>query len=283
MGTTANNFLQHYKYKNNNFRPNSKMTSTRKAPTYGSESILDLIPKPAPIKVKDPRYTSKYTNAVIFEVKKSKSSKKTMGPAKIDQPGPEKFLKKRDQSFEVVKKPQGERYHEPRKPSLPKEQNTLAGSTNKNFIKQNAVEVITSIPTKPLAIYCDTKNGNKNNFTASGLTLNYSNKKDYGKLPKYLVERNRFVEEDKKRYEEYMENIMKQKAMDKLAASERDNILKSLKEKWNSIHDEYQGLSVVTDTLSKKHKKDRLEGEMNQIERDIKCVESNQTILISKW
>jgi len=259
------------------------MTSTKKTPAYGTESILDLIPQAAPKKVKNPRYTSKYQNAVIFEVKKSKSCKKSMGPAKVNQPGPENFLKKKDRSFDVIKKPEGQRYHDARKAALPKEQNLLAGSTNKNFIKQNAVEVITSIPNKPMAIYCDTKNGNKNNLSTSGLTLNYSNKKDYGKLPKYLVNRNHFVELDRQRYEEYMESIMKQKAMDKLTEKERNYTLESLKTKWNSIHDEYQGLSVVTDTLSKKHKKERLEAEMSQIERDIKCIENNQTILISKY
>ena len=38
--------------------------------------------------------------------------------------------------------------------------------------------------------------------------------------------------------------------------------------------------SVVTDTLPKKNRKERLESEMKQLERDIQLIESHPTIYI---
>lgn len=70
-------------------------------------------------------------------------------------------------------------------------------------------------------------------------------------------------------------------AMKQLSESERNAILTGLKANWEDLYHQYQGLSVVTDTLPKKHRKERLENEMKQLERDIQMMEKHATVYIS--
>ena len=57
------------------------------------------------------------------------------------------------------------------------------------------------------------------------------------------------------------------------------NIL-GLKKNWEELHHQYQGLSVVTDTAPKKNRKERMEAEMKQLERDIEMIEKHDAIFI---
>ena len=70
-------------------------------------------------------------------------------------------------------------------------------------------------------------------------------------------------------------------AMKQLSESERMSILSGLKANWEDLYHQYQGLSVVIDTLPKKHRKERLESEMKQLERDIQMMEKHPTVYIS--
>lgn len=71
--------------------------------------------------------------------------------------------------------------------------------------------------------------------------------------------------------------------MKQLSESERMSILSGLKANWEDLYHQYQGLSVVIDTLPKKHRKERLESEMKQLERDIQMMEKHPTVYISNW
>ena len=53
------------------------------------------------------------------------------------------------------------------------------------------------------------------------------------------------------------------------------------KKNWEEIHHQYQGLSVVTDTAPKKSRKERMETEMNQLEKDIELLEKHSHVYIS--
>ncbi len=55
----------------------------------------------------------------------------------------------------------------------------------------------------------------------------------------------------------------------------------ALKKNWDELHHQYQGLSVVTDTAPKKYRKERLEQEMKQLEKDIELIERHKTIYIA--
>jgi hypothetical protein len=66
-----------------------------------------------------------------------------------------------------------------------------------------------------------------------------------------------------------------------LSNEERNMILCGLKENWEALHHEYQGLSVVTDTAPKKNRKERLEADMKQLERDIEMMEKHPVIYLA--
>ena len=61
----------------------------------------------------------------------------------------------------------------------------------------------------------------------------------------------------------------------------RQNIISGLKANWEEIHHQYQGLSVVTDTAPKKNRKERMEAEMDQLEKDIDLLEKHSKIYIT--
>ena len=74
--------------------------------------------------------------------------------------------------------------------------------------------------------------------------------------------------------------------MDNIASppppASREELLTGLKKNWEVLHHQYQGLSVVTDTAPKKARKERMEAEMKQLERDIELIERHKVILVSQ-
>lgn len=61
----------------------------------------------------------------------------------------------------------------------------------------------------------------------------------------------------------------------------RQSIIDGLKTNWEELHHQYQGLSVVTDTAPKKARKESLEAQMKQLERDIETMEKHKVIYIA--
>ena len=59
-------------------------------------------------------------------------------------------------------------------------------------------------------------------------------------------------------------------------------LLAGLKKNWETLHHQYQGLSVVTDTAPKKARKERMEAEMKQLERDIELIERHRVIFVNQ-
>ena len=56
-----------------------------------------------------------------------------------------------------------------------------------------------------------------------------------------------------------------------LPEEERKELIEGLKKKWEVVHKEYQTLThlMKVDSLGKKNKKERCEGDLAQIEKDI--------------
>ena len=136
---------------------------------------------------------------------------------------------------------------------------------------------------------------------------------DFGKTPTYLEKRKQEIAKAQEEYDRYVQEHFRQGAMQQLSEQERCEILAGLKTNWEQIHHEYQvnnalvqvydfaalmmklgpqslqlfvlliwqGLSVVTDTAPKKTRKERLEAEMRQLERDIETIEKYRTIYIA--
>lgn len=61
----------------------------------------------------------------------------------------------------------------------------------------------------------------------------------------------------------------------------RQSVIDGLKTNWEELHHQYQGLSVVTDTAPKKARKESLEAQMKQLERDIETMEKHKVIYIA--
>jgi len=248
------------------------------------ESVYDLIPRAVEKPPQPPRYHSKFKGMVKNEMKEKKSSNKTMGPAQVDVPTPEMYLKKHSKE---PKLPEKSNFSYPvdtgRRPPVPKhdEKPLLGIRTNKNFINTNAVENIMSVSKKPLPKYVDTKNGDTKLLETSGMFPKYTKKPDYGEVPEYLKKRNAEVRRAQEEYDAYIRERMKQGAMQQLTEEERMGIINGLKQNWEELHHQYQGLSVVTDTTPKKNRKERMEAEMKQLERDIELIEKHKVIYIA--
>lgn len=247
-------------------------------------SIYDLIPQEEVKQSKPPRYTSKFREPVKEEYFTHKGEYKTMGQAKVPVPTTDNFLKKHSKEPKLPDKtefkyPDDER----RRAKVPlKDDKPLMGlKTTKNFITTNAVQNITSVPKKPEKIYVDTKKGDKNLLEPSGLEPIYIHKKDYGSKPVYLTRRQEEMKRAQEEYNAYVAEHFRRGAMQQLTQEERQSILDGLKKNWEEIHDQYQGLSVVTDTAPKKNRKERMEAEMKQLERDIESIERHKIIYIA--
>ena len=83
-------------------------------------------------------------------------------------------------------------------------------------------------------------------------------------------------------YEEYVAESIRQGQMDQVQREQREELLSGLKKNWEELHHQYQGLSVVTDTATKKARKERMEAAMKQLEKDIELIERHQVIYIAK-
>lgn len=106
---------------------------------------------------------------------------------------------------------------------------------------------------------------------------------EYGEVPTYLQRRKVEMDRAQEEYDQYVAEHFRRGAMRSLTAEERDAIIDGLKANWEDIHDQYQGLSVVTDTAPKKNRKERMEAQMKQLERDIEIFEKHRVIYIADW
>ncbi|XP_042366712.1 enkurin [Plectropomus leopardus] len=248
---------------------------------YPPESAYNLVPREEVHTQKPQRYISKFRPTVILEEKSNKDAMRTMGPAKAEVPSPEKYLKKHSKEPKLPKKTQCLReVHSTctmRKPPVPLRTDIppMGIYTKRDFIKTAAV-----VPMKPQSICVDTSKGHKQLLENSGLVPKYIKKKHYGEVPEYLQQRNDEERRAQEEYDNFVKEQREQGAMKHLSDEERHAVLEGLKKNWDELHHEYQGLSLVTDSLSKKSHKERLEVAMKQLENDINLIERFKTIYI---
>ncbi|XP_070708881.1 enkurin [Pempheris klunzingeri] len=239
---------------------------------YPPESLYNLIPKEEVYTEKTPRYMSKYRSTVVLEKKTAKDAMRTMGPVKVEVPSPDKYLKKHSKEPKLPEMTQRTREGRNRKPAVPTRSDnpTMGIHTKRDFIK-----TASAVPMKPQPICVDTRKGHKQLLGNSGLLPKYIKKRDYGEVPEYL-------QRAQKEYDSFVREQKEQGAMKHLSDEERQAVLESLKKNWDQLHHKYQGLSLVTDTMSKKSHKERLEVAMKQLESDINLIERFKTIYIPK-
>ncbi|KAL6097650.1 enkur [Pungitius sinensis] len=250
-------------------------------PLNPPESVYHLIPKEEVPSQKAQRYTSKYRPTVLLEEKATKDAMRTMGPAKVEVPSPERYLKKRSKEPKLHEKTQGskEARHTStaRKPAVPArtDKPTMGIRT-----KRDSINTATAAPIRARPACVDTRGGHKQLLENSGLVPKYIKKKHYGEVPQYLQ---RLHEEEMRAQEKYDALVKEQRekrAMKHLTEKERGAALKGLKKSWDELHQEYQGLSFVADNESKKSHRLQLEVSMKQLEDDIQLFERFKTIYI---
>ncbi|KAM3850066.1 enkurin-like [Diretmus argenteus] len=254
---------------------------------YPPESVYNLMPKEEVRTEKPPRYMSKFRPTAVHENKSNKDAMRTMGPANAKVPSPEKYLRKHSKEPKLPEKKQCSKICQntgvPRKPAVPtRTDNPLMGiHIKKDFVKTNVLENVTALPKRPQPAFADTSRGYKQCLESSGLVPKYMKKKDYGEVPEYLQQRNEEARRAQEQYEDYVKDQMMQGAMKLLSEEEKQTILTGLKKNWEELHHQYQGLSVVTDTISKKSHKERLDLAMKQLESDIGVIERFKTIYVA--
>jgi len=257
---------------------------------YGAEFVSRLVPEEPRRREKTQIYHSRHRLAIRHEENKQKYPAKTMGKIHTTPPNPQKPLTKgrgfnssnwsKDLKLNIRKSPQ-KTLRKPPVPSVKElKPNRKAVSQYCDKIRQNAIKNISAIPVKPKDIYVDTKHGHKNNLPNSGLVPRYRNKNDYGKVPEYIKKRRNETKRAQERYDAFYQEQLEANRLHSLGRDEKSAILSRLKSKWDSLYHQYQGLSVTTDTAPKKNRKEYLENEMSQLERDIGFLERHNTIFI---
>uniref|UniRef100_A0A3Q3VTL0 Enkurin domain-containing protein n=1 Tax=Mola mola TaxID=94237 RepID=A0A3Q3VTL0_MOLML len=141
-----------------------------------SENVYNLLPGDEILAPKPPRYVSKFKPAVLLETKANKDPMRTMGPAKVEVPSPDKYLKKHSKEPRSPDKMQISQRHActVKKPPVPaRTDNPPMGiHTKKNFIR---TAIFVTVKPKPAIV--DTNKGHKQLLDNSGHAPKYTKKK----------------------------------------------------------------------------------------------------------
>jgi len=145
--------------------------------------------------------------------------------------------------------------------------------STKNYVTANAVEAILAVP------------GNRAAIVEQQPV--YRTKVDYGKVPAYLGD----VKEEIHRENEMIENYLKSQEEPEyddqnetgevMNGNERDMLVDALKTKWDVVNAKYQKIChmVKLDTIGKVRRKEAMENELIQLEKDIERLENRQVII----
>uniref|UniRef100_T1JAA9 Enkurin domain-containing protein n=1 Tax=Strigamia maritima TaxID=126957 RepID=T1JAA9_STRMM len=267
-----------------------------------SECVYNLLYKTAEEceEPKKPRlkYKSVYSDQVKEEIKKNRSSHRTMGVAEETLPQPQSFLKKHtkelklEEQFAVARPPRERDHCCPKTVPVPRrnemKEMPKSEATKKDFVSLNATKAVLTPALKPVIKQVDSRNGSSFQLPTSGLQPLFLNKKVertlmlqfYGRVPPYLEQRKKEIEEEQQEYEAYVGENVEQGNMKQIADEERQKMLQGLKNNWDSLFKIYQKMSLTIDTVGKKRKKAQLEAEMKQLEKDISLLEGYPTIYL---
>lgn len=154
------------------------------------------------------------------------------------------------------------------KPPVPKatERPLMGLTSTKNFIAANAIE---NILAKPPAVRGD----------APAVA-----KKDYGRVPDYLRTIKAQIAAEKAQMEAYEreQQDSTRGSARQMTEDERDELLYELKMKWAKLNKAYAGLSFSLDVPSHRRRKESLEKEMTQLEKDIKSLQGKQVVVVEE-
>uniref|UniRef100_A0A7R9TCQ3 Enkurin domain-containing protein n=1 Tax=Micromonas pusilla TaxID=38833 RepID=A0A7R9TCQ3_MICPS len=227
------------------------------------ESIYDLIPKPVEVPERPPIYVSQHPKDVDAE----RRSKATFGHAIGSlKPIPTNFLKSHAKEPVLPSPERPTRERATLKPPVPskEERPTMGLVSKKNFVYANAVENILSKPPTKTA------------------PTRMTEKPEYGKVPKYLETIKSQISAEKAFIAAREEELAKEQSgrTRELSQEEVDGLVRDMKIKWAKLNDAYGRLPFTLDVPSKKRKKEELEKEMTQLEKDIKRLQGRRVVVV---
>lgn len=179
-----------------------------------------------------------------------------VAPDREAKPHPAQFTRKHAREPRLPT-PKKFTYSEPRRrDAVPKktERPVMGLKSEKNFITSNAIENILAKPKRTTREQPD-----------------YTKKPDYGRVPQYL----RRVQEEIQEEYQYVADLQQaaveaeREHVRELTAQEKEDILAGLRQRWDDVNKHYQTLRVSSDTPAYYQRKERLEGELRTIEKDI--------------
>eukprot|EP00968_Pinguiococcus_pyrenoidosus_P003145 scaffold184_cov316-Pinguiococcus_pyrenoidosus.AAC.43 len=216
-----------------------------------------------------------------------KKSSSLFPPQEWQRPDPKNFLRKHEAEKRVEKAAQPtqptkkrrdyELSRPPPQPVIPPRPRAPAQNdrpihgihTEKNYIVGNAIEAILQAPAEPRVV-----------------EYNYLEKPDYGKVPKYLAKVREEVEQENKIIDEYIqERLGEQKAakatLSELDELERQDLIKKLKAKWNTVNKRYQRMTHVVKLENfQKRRKETFETELSELEKQIATLSRTGTVFV---
>lgn len=228
-------------------------------------------------------YKSTFADQVRADFKTHKVPGRNMGPPGGITVDPKAFLKT-GQGIElrnsVAPKPEKQDFIST-KPPVPRhnEAPVMASPSNKDYVKENLRKAV-SVPARKVSPAIMDHTGARVLLEDSGLVPKYSSSGEYGKVPSYLERRNQENSQRLATMRATAQHEMEVEASRKMSEPERQELLSGLRANWNKLHHEYQGISVITDTIPKRTRKNKLEQQLSEIEADIQRIEKNKIIYI---
>ncbi|GJQ79590.1 hypothetical protein Trydic_g16432 [Trypoxylus dichotomus] len=261
--------------------------------TQHDESIYNVTKKPEGYQMaKEILYHSQHEERFRNEKTNPKLHKEkgTLGPARLDRPKPNYYLKKNTGKppmlpAELMDPDYGHHkcMKESKWPPIPlrkevlKEQDEKLIHPPKDFITKNVKAAIAMKPKEPERKIAVDRTGTKKELKA-GLQPEYIYSKEFAKIPQYL---DKFI-----KVKERQEQIRKDLALKVqpkcryITREQRDLLLSGLKQNWEELQTQYQGLPILTDTIPKINRKSKLEADLKQLEKDIVLVERHPYIYV---
>ncbi|GAX72902.1 hypothetical protein CEUSTIGMA_g357.t1 [Chlamydomonas eustigma] len=237
------------------------------------ESVYNLIPREQIIPTRPPRHVSGYPSKVHphdleFGQTKLQGHANFGLPNGANAVSPSKFLKSHEKSPVLPEPSIPSQTKTKLKAPVPLKDDrpTMGLTSNKNYITSNAVEAILS---KPGKVPQD--------------PFQWTTRPGYGEVPVYLRRNKQAIMREKEHFEQYvkMRNQPESGQMvSQMSAEDRAQLILHLKRKWGKVNHHFQGFSLSVDNEMKKRRKEELERQLAEIERDIKTLERGDTILV---
>ncbi|KAL4447703.1 hypothetical protein ABPG75_004922 [Micractinium tetrahymenae] len=149
-------------------------------------------------------------------------------------------------------------------PLVPRDEAPLMGmSSGKDFVQTNVLEATQAAPK-----YKEQEE------------VRYVFKPHFGELPPYLRQRNKELAEQRAAAER-AKQPPPEEGVQVLQGEELAELVRHLKLKWQSLNEVYVRLPCVLDTPSKRRRKEELEAQLAEIERDVRMLSKATSVRIS--